>query len=285
MTIQERFELYIEGLLNKEESQELERQLKSNPQFYDEFKQFAEANLLLREKLSSPLIACGNDVIIKELSLKERLMIDEDVDDYLSGPKQEGEKEFKDVIETIIHEKPGNKNPFIINTFIKIAAVFLLVFITSAIIVKINNIRGKYSPTVAFVNYYNPVKDETLQVSGVYDMIMQRAIIDFRKADYDAVNNNLNMISKDYDTEYMYHILKGLLLLENGKSDSARQFFSTAMIKAENDNRFIAKWYLGLTFLKENNYKAALPLFTELSKEDNPYRREAKSLLKKLKVQ
>ena len=284
MTIQERFELYIEGLLNEEESQELERQLKSNTQFYDEFKQFAEANLLLIKKLSSPILACGNDMIIKELSLKERLMIDEDVDEYLSGPKQEGENEFKDVIGNIISDKSANKNPFIINTFLKIAALFLLVFITSAIIVKINNIRGKFNPTEAFINYYNPVMDETLQSSGVYDMIMQRAIIDFRNADFDAVNNNLNMISKDYDTEYMYHIMKGLLLLENGESDSARQFFSTAMINAENVNRFIAKWYLGLTFLKENNYKAALPLFTELSNEDNPYRREAKRLLKKLKI-
>jgi predicted negative regulator of RcsB-dependent stress response len=289
MNTQEKFDLYIEGLLSKKEMQELEDQFKSKPELYDDFKEFSKVNQLLKSSLSSPLLDCKDDLIIGQLSLQQRLMIEEDVSEYLSDSKlpfQKNERDFKELLNSIKNKsKESRKKKFLtLNPFIKIAAAIIIIFSTSILVVKnFNFSRKQLSAILIFKKFYDPVNDKSLKPYGTYYVIMQKAMVDFRNADFDAANSSLEMISKDYDSDYMYNIMKGLILLEEGKSKSAKEYFKTAINEAGNDSRFVAKWYLGLTLLKENNTLDALPLFTDLSQVQNPYKKDAKKILKTVK--
>jgi len=171
-----------------------------------------------------------------------------------------------------------------LNIYIRVAAAIILGLIISILIINNKELYYKELSSIqVFQMYYDPINDKSLKPFDTYQVIMQKAIIDFRKADFAAADSGLEMISKDYDTDYMYHIIKGLILLEQGNHENAKEYFKTAMDEADNNNRFVAKWYLGLTLLKEKNISDALALFKDLSQVQNQYKRKAKRILKTVK--
>jgi hypothetical protein len=291
MNTLDKFELYIEGSLSNKEVQDLEDEFRNNPELFEDFKEYNKVNHLLKRRLSSPLIDCKDDSILNQLSLNERLSIEEDVFNYRENPEpdlQENELHFRKLLSSIkiASKNRQNKRNLLLNIYIKIAAVIILGFLISTLIINNNELYNNQLISIQlFQKYYDPMHDKSLKPFDTYQVIMQKAIIDFRNADFAAADSNLEMISKDYDTEYMYHIIKGLILLEEGKPENAKGYFKTAMSEAVNDNRFVAKWYLGLTYLKENNSSDALPLFKDLSQVQNRYKREAKRILKAVKLE
>lgn len=289
MNTQDRFDLYIDGLLSKKEMQELEDQFKSNPDLFEDFKEYSKINQMLENGLSSPLLDCKGDKIIEKLSLQQRLSIEEDVSEYLSDSNhriREKEKDFRDLLKSLKNKSKGRRMVKFLtsDTLIKIAAAIVILFLSTVLIIKNFDFFNKQlSAGLVFEKYYDPVNDKILKPFGSYDVIMRKAIIAFRKDDFESANSSLDMISKEYDTEYMYHIMKGLILLEEDKLEEAKEYFTTAMNEAESNSRFIGKWYLGLTLLKESNIQEALVLFKDLSEVKNPYKKEAKKILNTVK--
>jgi len=287
MNTQDKFDLFIEGLLSEKEIQELRRQLNDDPVLFNEFKKYVETSQLLRQELGTPLLSDNDDLLLKTLSLNQRLKIDEDVTEHLQRQKEDlykGEKEFRKNIGKIIQKKSRRGIISKIHLFYKVAAVFMLVFISTMVLIRnINFSRKPINSLSVFQRFYDPVNDKTLRSYFSYNIILQKAIIAFRKADYAVANSNLDEISNDYDTEYKYHILKGLILLEKDDSENAKAFLKTAMENSSTESRYVAAWYLGLALLKENNINDAIPVFTDLNNESNPYRKDAKRILRKVK--
>ena len=288
MNIQDKFDLYIEGLLSKEEMQALEDQFKSDPDLFENFKEYSKVNLMLKNGLASPILDCEGDAILEQLSLHQRLSIEEDVSEYLLDTKLhagENEKDFRELLKSLKNKSKGRRKrkSLSIDFLIKIAAAIVILFLSSVLVIRNFDLSNKQlSAALAFQKYYDPVNDKSLKSFGSSDIIMRKAIIAFRKDDYASANSSLDMISKEYDTEYMYHIMKGLILLEESKLSNAKVYFTTAMNEAESSSRFIGKWYFGLTLLKENNIQEASVLFTELSKVNNPYKKRAEKILNSL---
>lgn len=288
MNTQDKLELFIERLLNENESPELLKMLEDDPELMQVFKKYVDANKLLNNKLDSPLLKNNDDDSnLNSLSLEQRMIIDDEVDEHLMKKKQDltqDEKEFREIIRKIIRKKSGRSSLPEIPLFYKIAAVLILGLIFGLVLIRPVNFHQKsINATMAYMKYYDPVNDEYFESFDSYNMSFQRAIIAFRKTDYNTAISSLNEISEDYDTEYNYHILKGLIMLEKGESVKARELLKTAMERSKTTSRFVAQWYLGLTLLKENKTSDALPLFRELSDTRNPYRRDAKRILRKVK--
>lgn len=287
MNTQEKFELFIEGLLDDEESKEFKKQLEDDPELMMEFKKYNYVNRLLQRELDTPLLNDDDDPDLKSLSLEQKLMIDDAVDEYFRNNKQvsfQGDDQFREAIGKNLKKYPERSFFSKIKSYYKIAAIFILGLICSLIIIRyVTPSYRSIDAITAYKQFYDPLNDKYFKSSGSYNMNLQRAIIAFRKADYPSAISILDEISDDYDTEYNYKILRGLILLEKGESMKARELFMTAMQKSETDSRYAARWYLGLSLLRENKTEDALPFFRELGKIRNPYRADAKKILRTVK--
>ena len=282
MNTQEKFDLYMEGLLSEKEVQELKEQLLTNPELNNEFSQYREANFLLEKNLSSSLINPENDPVISSLTLDDRLIIENEVDNYLSDPLKKNEESFRETTKKLFTTQ-SYSGRLTANPLFRVAA-FLAFFVMITALLFITVIpEKKLSSDEIFEKYYRPLDDKTLKLNSS-NQEMQLVIAYFRKSDYDSASSGLDAISHIYDTEYLYHILKGLILLEKNNPEIAGEFFITAMNKADNVNKYSAKWYYGLTCLKENDPEAALKAFSDLSKTKNPYSRNAKKIIATVKL-
>ena len=94
----------------------------------------------------------------------------------------------------------------------------------------------------------------------------------------------LELFSKIYDVEQDDYALfyKGLSLMELQKTKDAIATFNQFDVKKNNSFTPFVKWYLALSYIKENQLENAIPLLKSLSETENQQQEMAKKLLSEL---
>ena len=104
--------------------------------------------------------------------------------------------------------------------------------------------------------------------------------------EYDNGNyqKSLDLFSKIYDTENDDYALfyKALSQMELHKITEAIATFQQFNLEKNNAFSPYVKWYLALSYLKENQKEKAIPLLKSLSETDNPQKEMAIKLLSEL---
>lgn len=104
--------------------------------------------------------------------------------------------------------------------------------------------------------------------------------------EYDSGNyqKSLELFSKIYDAEKDDYALfyKALSQMELQKTTEAIATFQQFDLGKNNAFTPFVKWYLALTYLKENQKEKAIPLLKSLSETDNPQQEMAQKLLSEL---
>ena len=104
--------------------------------------------------------------------------------------------------------------------------------------------------------------------------------------EYDSGNyqKSLELFSKIYDTEKDDYALfyKALSQMELQKTSEAIATFKQFDLGKNNAFTPFVKWYLALSYLKENQKEKAIPLLKSLSETDNPQQEMANKLLSEL---
>lgn len=104
--------------------------------------------------------------------------------------------------------------------------------------------------------------------------------------EYDNGNykKSLELFSKIYDSENVDYALfyKGLSLMELEKTKDAIVTFKQFDLSKNNAFTPFVKWYLALSYVKENQKEKAIPLLKSLTETDNPQQEMAKKLLSEL---
>jgi tetratricopeptide (TPR) repeat protein len=286
MNTQEKFELIIEGKLSEHEIREFNKQLEENPALSEEFEKYRKTHQIAQKELYSPILSDEDDPFINSLSLEQKLEIDNDVSEFYKNPKtshDESLKIFREKIKKIGRHNQGNGVWEIIRAYYKIAALLVSGILLSYILIRVYISSDKAeSPLAMYEKYYAPLKDENLKSFRTYDFDLQKEFLAFRNADPVSDSMKIYDIAEEYDTEYKYTILNGLISLEKGNYQTARNYFQTALDKSTSGSRYIAEWYLSLTCLRDNHKDQAVELLTHLGSVDNPYRNKARKLVEKL---
>ncbi len=133
-----------------------------------------------------------------------------------------------------------------------------------------------------FKEYYT--SDNLIDVTRAGDANIVEAVIKFQEKDYNLSARLFRQIlDKDSDNIACWFYY-GISSIETESYDQAENAFNR--ILADNENLYVehAEWYLGLTYLKENQIQKAVKQFSQIaSNPDNFHQKDAKKLLEELK--
>jgi tetratricopeptide (TPR) repeat protein len=157
-----------------------------------------------------------------------------------------------------------------------------------------NSESKKIDPIASFKKYY--AKDDA---NPPMPELLAMVPANYHKGDY-SYNEGLDLrnvpntrgSSMDLNSRQnilqLGHYYKGLSYIETNDNQKAIGNLQWVIDSAQSRQLKIkAQWYLALVYLKENNIKKALPLFSSLSKksDDVQYRKQAAEILETLKGQ
>lgn len=113
------------------------------------------------------------------------------------------------------------------------------------------------------------------------DDIKSEAFFEYDNGNYEK---SLELFSKIYSTDKDDYALfyKALSLMELGKTNEAITSFNEFDLSKNNSFTPFVKWYLALSYVKENQKEKAITLLKSLSESDNPQQELAKKLLLEL---
>lgn len=113
------------------------------------------------------------------------------------------------------------------------------------------------------------------------DDIKSEAFFEYDNGNYEK---SLELFSKIYSIEREDYALfyKALSLMELNKNKEAISTFNEFDLNKNNNFTPFIKWYLALSYIKENQKKKAIPLLKSLTETDNPQKEMAKKLLEEL---
>ncbi len=192
MNIPDNFDLYFEKKLSDKARKRFEKDLREKPEFLELYNEYLKINHIVGSDLDSPLLNNDNDPLLADLSISQRLTIEEDVLRFQKNPsnisdetsslssgitleakkqpsiqkKEEEEKkesEFMDIIKGAADGKTdkGNNKFF---TYLGIAAAILLAFFAGEFLLRENiSIAKNLSPQQAYTRFYNPQSDDELK--------------------------------------------------------------------------------------------------------------------------
>jgi tetratricopeptide (TPR) repeat protein len=138
-------------------------------------------------------------------------------------------------------------------------------------------------PEALYAQYFEPYSIPSHFRSGTDSADSQTlALQSYEKGEYaKAAVAFREIISENPDKLWVY-LLDGICRMESDQLQESRESFDT--IISNGDNLFLeqAKWYLALSFLKENRPADARPLLQELSTGTGKFARLARNLLKEM---
>jgi tetratricopeptide (TPR) repeat protein len=139
------------------------------------------------------------------------------------------------------------------------------------------------STTTIYENYYQSYPNVVAPtVRGENnDDIKSEAFFEYDNGNYEK---SLELFSKIYTTDKDDYALfyKALSLMELNKTNEAISTFNSFDLSKNNSFTPFVKWYLALSYVKENQKEKAIPLLKSLTETDNPQQEMAKKLLLEL---
>jgi tetratricopeptide (TPR) repeat protein len=139
------------------------------------------------------------------------------------------------------------------------------------------------TPTTIYDDYYQTypnVVAPTVRGENNED-IKSEAFFEYDNGNYEK---SLELFSKIYAVERDNYALfyKALSLMELKKTKDAISTFNAFDLSKNNSFTPFVKWYLALSYVKENQKEKAIPLLKSLTETDNPQQESARKLLSEL---
>lgn len=314
MNIPNKFDLFFENKLTDKEKIEFEKDLLEQPELRQLYLEYVQINRITDNELYSEMLF-DNDPLLNELSISQRLDIESDFirfhdkngkktgeslkfpgkekpydqDDYPSDhPEAVSEPEelrFNKVRDETSLNKPSRK-PNSVFIYLGVAAtVTLAIFAGKSIIDAHSSRANSISPQQAFNDYYKPAEDETLRSVNFSDARLRAAFFELKRSNFDSgiiFSNQMEVSKEDYELSLLY---LGIINIERENLEEARGCFLRILSFEGSEQRFSASFYLSLVYLAEENINEAKPILLKLSESKNPYRKNARTVLKSLKLQ
>jgi len=314
MNIPNKFNLFFENKLTEKEKIEFKKELLEQPELRQLYQEYIQLNRVTENELYSEILF-DNDPLLNELSISQRLDIESDFirfhdhnglktdeslkfpdkekpynqDDYPSdNPESVSEPEeltFNKVRnETSLSIPPSKPNTVFI--YLGVAATIIIAFFSGKLLIDTYSSRdNRISPQQAFNEYYKPTEDEILRSANYSDERQRAAFFELKRSNIDSIiisSNKMQVSKEEYEISLLY---LGIINIERKNFDEARECFSRILSIEDSEQRFSASFYLSLIYLAEENINEAKPLLLKLSESKNPYRKNARAILKSLNME
>ncbi len=244
---------YFSRSLDRREQLNLENQLKTDTRLEELFGEYRN----LRK---------GIDYSIMK-TLKEELQTLE-----ASLPEVQIEPRYK-----IQGKKPTIGRRFVL---LKVAAIVMLIAVSAVVVFQLNQ---PSSPQDLFTQHFEPYPNEFISAKRGDDIAADPIVQAFQAYDNQNYNAAIDGFTKilDEETNVMVLFYLGNAQLAQNESQAAIATFEL-FLEISQDSVIEAKWYLAMSYLKENRTVEAKVLLEEL-KTDNTYVKEASRILRRLK--
>jgi len=135
-----------------------------------------------------------------------------------------------------------------------------------------------------FSDYFSPPMNSTLFRSSnseqpASELIQNQQLFDslYYTKDYLKALTQLNALGNQFPDAQTseYFFMQGILYLLNDQAEAAVK----QLEKIEVGHPYDKSWYIGLSYLRMGELNAAKALFSTLSESENPYRKEATTIL------
>lgn len=189
----------------------------------------------------------------------------------------EEEATVKPLYESVESERSQQKR----HLFLAIAAAFVLLLVATVILINTSN---KTNPNQIFVAYYQPytsVEQATRALPNETPSERAKAFEFYNNGNYPESIKIFNRILAQGEEEVVLFYLGNAYLSDN-RPNEAEKVFKNYLSKYQ-EFALEARWYLSLSYLKQDRVVEAKQILEELSKQDNNYRTEAIEILKSLK--
>jgi hypothetical protein len=151
------------------------------------------------------------------------------------------------------------------------------------------NFQHTQSPEVLFLSYCKPPMYENFGATrGAGDQVQNPivrkfngAMSEYNEKNYVAAITIINKLPEDQLTAEM-KLYKAYVNIKLENYGMAKQNLHEVISNADPTWANLARWYLGLCLVRENNYAAAKPMLTSVRDFGSDYAREAGQLLEKI---
>lgn len=304
MNTPNKFDLYIENQLSESEKKDFERELKQQPDLADSFLKYSHINKVLKNELFSPILSYDDDPILKDLSISQRIEIEEDFNRFhekgkIIDQEHQAYSDFRtknddigvgsretEFIEILKNTKYRESKSFLRNPwpYIGIAAAILVAFFSIKLIFESNSsLINKLSPQEVYALYYNPKADNELKKFKINGQRLDQAIIDYKRNRQTSDPLFLNK-QQVYNDDYALSLFfLGIINMERNNFEEARQCFSRILKFEDPVKAYSVNYYLALSCLNAGNIDDSYSLLLNLAENKNPYRKKARAILRSLK--
>jgi hypothetical protein len=316
MNIPENFDLYYENRLPEGEKTKFEKELVEQPGLAESYNAYFQINRILKEELYSPILSHDDDLILKDLTILQRLEIEDDFYRFSTSEPLALESldsnfnsdsvtfqgtaktitSHKTVEELKIHEnrflnllKKNHENKTsgktkILLPFIGIAAALVLSFFAGKIIFGLNfaGLRQITSQEAYYI-YYNPQSDKELSSLNFVDSRSGSAFPDYKRSTGSEVSlfsDHVQVSYPDYELSLLFLVL---INMEKKDFPGARKCFEKGLSLVNPGMKNSMNYYLSLAYLSEGNFSLAEPILLKLSQNKNPYQKKSKAILRSVK--
>ena len=162
--------------------------------------------------------------------------------------------------------------------YLAVAAIALLAFVTVLSLLKPNS-----TEEILFLKYFQPYPNTIPLVrSDEPHSIMENAMIEYEAEHYKNASSILSDILTANPDHIAANFYTGFIHLIQKRTVNAVPHFEKVISGGSNDYVEPAVWYLGLTYLRDDNIKKAKEIIRDIASKDGSYQEQAINLIKKL---
>ncbi len=189
--------------------------------------------------------------------------------------------ENEDAKELMLDSTPVKKGLTPQKRIVIIAASFTLIIIIGLLFYK--SVNKVYSNNELFSMYYKPYEPDIIIRSDIDKFRdLENAILLYDKGNYNTAFDKFISIIMQDNNNYLAQFYLGLTCMELNKFDTAIEQFTSISENWESPFRYHLEWYLALCYLKNNNKEEAKALLIQIKSTNRYYKTEAEEILDKL---
>lgn len=163
-----------------------------------------------------------------------------------------------------------------------IAASFTLIIIIGVLLYK--SVNKVYSVNELYSMYYKPYEPDIIIRSDNDNFSdLENAVLLYDQGDYNTAFDKFISIITQENNNYLAQFYMGLTCMELNKFDAAIEQFTSISENWESPFRYHLEWYLALCYLKNSNQEGAKELLIQIKSANRYYKTEAEEILDKLR--